>query len=145
MFHNQEAARGARFQENRAGRMIAKGMSQSGAIVLTTAHERFTIQGHVSPGFEAVREAFAENFVRRRELGGACCAFHAARRSSTRGAVSETSRRVSLGRRTPWSSSLLLQEVRGHHWRVGTVADRPQTVMSNLCHAMAGRQAPGCQ
>jgi CubicO group peptidase (beta-lactamase class C family) len=33
------------------------------------------IQGHVSRGFEAVREAFAENFVRRRELGGACCAF----------------------------------------------------------------------
>lgn len=33
------------------------------------------IQGRVSPGFEAVRVAFAENFVRRRELGGACCAF----------------------------------------------------------------------
>ena len=33
------------------------------------------IQGHVSPGFEAVREVFAENFDRRRELGGACCAF----------------------------------------------------------------------
>jgi CubicO group peptidase (beta-lactamase class C family) len=38
--------------------------------------EHFIIQGHVSRGFEAVREAFAENFVRRRELGGACCAFH---------------------------------------------------------------------
>jgi beta-lactamase family protein len=35
----------------------------------------FSIQGHVSPQFRAVREAFAENFVRRRELGGACCAF----------------------------------------------------------------------
>ncbi len=34
------------------------------------------IQGHVSRGFEAVREAFEENFVRRGELGGACCAFH---------------------------------------------------------------------
>lgn len=33
------------------------------------------IQGHVSRGFEAVREAFAENFVRRQELGGACCAY----------------------------------------------------------------------
>ena len=54
--------------------MTAKGMSQSRAIVRTTAHDRFTIQGHVSPGFEAVRDAFAENFVRRRELGGACCA-----------------------------------------------------------------------
>ncbi len=40
------------------------------------ASDRFDIQGHVSRGFEAVREAFAENFVRRRELGGACCAFY---------------------------------------------------------------------
>jgi CubicO group peptidase (beta-lactamase class C family) len=32
-------------------------------------------QGHVSSGFEGVRQVFAENFVRRRELGGACCAF----------------------------------------------------------------------
>jgi CubicO group peptidase (beta-lactamase class C family) len=29
----------------------------------------------VSPGLDAVRDAFEENFVRRRELGGACCAF----------------------------------------------------------------------
>lgn len=28
------------------------------------------------PGFEAVREAFAENFSRRHELGGACCVYH---------------------------------------------------------------------
>jgi CubicO group peptidase (beta-lactamase class C family) len=34
------------------------------------------IEGHVSPGFEAVREVFKENFTRRRELGGACCAYH---------------------------------------------------------------------
>ena len=40
------------------------------------ASERFRIQGHVSRGFEAVREAFIENFVGRCELGGACCAFH---------------------------------------------------------------------
>lgn len=33
------------------------------------------IHGHVSPGLDAVRDAFEENFVRRRELGGACCAF----------------------------------------------------------------------
>lgn len=31
------------------------------------------IEGHVSAGFEPVRRAFAENFSRRRELGGACC------------------------------------------------------------------------
>jgi CubicO group peptidase (beta-lactamase class C family) len=41
-----------------------------------SALDRFGIQGFVSPGFEDVREAFAENFVRRRELGGACCAYH---------------------------------------------------------------------
>ena len=34
------------------------------------------VKGHVSRGFEAVREAFADNFVRRRELGGACCAYY---------------------------------------------------------------------
>jgi CubicO group peptidase (beta-lactamase class C family) len=34
------------------------------------------VQGHVSPGFERVREAFVENFARRREVGGACCAYH---------------------------------------------------------------------
>jgi CubicO group peptidase (beta-lactamase class C family) len=40
---------------------------------LTTSHP---IEGHVSRGFESVRESFAENFTRRRELGGACCAYH---------------------------------------------------------------------
>ena len=40
------------------------------------ASHRDDIEGHVSPGFEAVREAFAENFSRRHELGGACCAYH---------------------------------------------------------------------
>ena len=34
-----------------------------------------TVEGHVSRGFEAVRDAFAENFTRRPELGGACCAY----------------------------------------------------------------------
>ena len=34
------------------------------------------IEGYVSPGLESVRDAFAENFARRRELGGAVCAFH---------------------------------------------------------------------
>ena len=56
--------------------MIAKGLSESKVIVPTAAHDRLGIQGYVRPGFEAVREPFAENFVRRRELGGACCAFH---------------------------------------------------------------------
>jgi CubicO group peptidase (beta-lactamase class C family) len=35
-----------------------------------------TVQGHVSPGFETVRDMFAENFVRRHELGGACSAYY---------------------------------------------------------------------
>jgi CubicO group peptidase (beta-lactamase class C family) len=34
------------------------------------------IEGAVSRGFEAVHQAFADNFARRRELGGACCVFH---------------------------------------------------------------------
>src|SRR4029078_4802388 len=34
-----------------------------------------TLEGHVSRGFEAVREVFAENFIHRHELGGACCAY----------------------------------------------------------------------
>ncbi len=35
-----------------------------------------TVEGHVSQGFEAVREAFVENFVEHGELGGACCAYY---------------------------------------------------------------------
>ena len=34
------------------------------------------VEGHVSRGFEAVRDAFEENFARRGELGGGCCAYH---------------------------------------------------------------------
>lgn len=34
------------------------------------------IEGDVSPGFEPVRDAFAGNFSRRRELGGACCVYY---------------------------------------------------------------------
>lgn len=41
----------------------------------TVAVQRATIEGDVSPGFEGVREAFAENLTRRGELGGACCAY----------------------------------------------------------------------
>jgi CubicO group peptidase (beta-lactamase class C family) len=36
----------------------------------------YSVEGYVARGFEAVREAFADNFARRRELGGACCAYH---------------------------------------------------------------------
>jgi len=34
------------------------------------------IEGHVSPGFEAVRGAFTNNFAYRREIGAACCAYY---------------------------------------------------------------------
>jgi CubicO group peptidase (beta-lactamase class C family) len=34
------------------------------------------IHGYVNPGFEAVREAFAENFAKRGEIGGACAVYH---------------------------------------------------------------------
>jgi CubicO group peptidase (beta-lactamase class C family) len=44
--------------------------------MLVTASDRVVVQGHVSPGFEKVREVFADNFARRQELGGACCAYH---------------------------------------------------------------------
>ncbi|SMO64335.1 serine hydrolase domain-containing protein [Fodinibius sediminis] len=39
----------------------------------TQSHQ---IEGHVGKRFEAVREAFAENFNRRHELGGACCVYY---------------------------------------------------------------------
>ena len=35
---------------------------------------RVAVEGHVSRGFEAVRDVFAENFAQRHELGGSCCA-----------------------------------------------------------------------
>jgi CubicO group peptidase (beta-lactamase class C family) len=34
------------------------------------------ILGFVEPGFEGVREAFTENFTRRKELGAACCIYY---------------------------------------------------------------------
>jgi CubicO group peptidase (beta-lactamase class C family) len=41
---------------------------------MSTAESRI-VKGHVGPGFDAVREVFADNFARRRELGGGCCAY----------------------------------------------------------------------
>jgi CubicO group peptidase (beta-lactamase class C family) len=39
------------------------------------APRQLLIGGTVREGFEAVREAFVENFIRRGELGGACCVY----------------------------------------------------------------------
>jgi CubicO group peptidase (beta-lactamase class C family) len=41
---------------------------------------RVAVEGDVAHGFESVREAFAANFQRRRELGGACCAYYRGRK-----------------------------------------------------------------
>src|SRR5947207_2929892 len=45
-------------------------------MLLVTAPGRIDVHGHVSPGFEPVREAFARNFASRHELGGGCCVYH---------------------------------------------------------------------
>jgi CubicO group peptidase (beta-lactamase class C family) len=39
------------------------------------APDRMIVEGHVRRGFEPVREAFADNFARRGELGGACSGY----------------------------------------------------------------------
>jgi CubicO group peptidase (beta-lactamase class C family) len=39
------------------------------------AIDDLAIDGTVSPGFEAVRDAFVENFTRRGEVGAACCVY----------------------------------------------------------------------
>jgi CubicO group peptidase (beta-lactamase class C family) len=41
-----------------------------------TTRERVPVEGQVSPGFEGVRDAFTANFIRRGEVGGACCVYH---------------------------------------------------------------------
>jgi CubicO group peptidase (beta-lactamase class C family) len=56
-----DAARGTRFA------------SVIGMLVATP--HRVNIEGEVAPGFETVREAFAGNFRRRHERGGACCIY----------------------------------------------------------------------
>ncbi len=40
------------------------------------AEAQTIVEGSVAAGFERVRDAFAENFSRRYELGGACCAYY---------------------------------------------------------------------
>ena len=61
------------------------------------------VEGHVSHGFETVREAFVENFARRHELGGACCVYRrSARRSSICGAAFVTNEPATRGNATRW-------------------------------------------
>ena len=44
--------------------------------MLLASRKRADVQGSVAPGFEGVREVFADNFARRGELGGACAAYY---------------------------------------------------------------------
>lgn len=39
-------------------------------------HSHVEVHGFVSRGYEAVRDAFTENFTRRGEVGAACCVYH---------------------------------------------------------------------
>lgn len=64
---------------SKAREQVAEALSKKHTERLTLpmkAPQRIRIEGHVSAGFEAVRDAFAENFSRRHELGGACCVYH---------------------------------------------------------------------
>ena len=45
-----------------------------GRAFVAAAHNE--IHGYVGKGFEAVRQAFRENFSHRKELGAACCVYH---------------------------------------------------------------------
>jgi len=45
-------------------------------LVASEVSRQATVHGFVSSEYEAVREAFVENFARRRELGAACCVYH---------------------------------------------------------------------
>jgi CubicO group peptidase (beta-lactamase class C family) len=51
-------------------------IQKSRSEVSVEAPNRVDVHGFVSAGYEAVREAFAENFTRRREVGAACCVYH---------------------------------------------------------------------
>lgn len=49
---------------------------RKGLVISRSGHRAATIEGWVAPGFEGVREAFARNFERGREIGAACAAFY---------------------------------------------------------------------
>jgi CubicO group peptidase (beta-lactamase class C family) len=64
-------------------KIAAIGLSAAGAAYLwyrknnasMSAKSPVEIHGFVKEGFETVREAFAENFTKRREIGAACCVY----------------------------------------------------------------------
>ena len=64
----------------------------------------FAIHGQVRPGFEAVREAFTDNLLKRQELGGACCAYvHGEKVVDLWGGI-RNKRTAEPGSRTRWWS-----------------------------------------
>ena len=63
------------------------------------------IQGYASKGFEAVREAFTENFSRRNELGSACCVYHHGEKVVDLWGGIRNKATASRGKRTRWSWS----------------------------------------
>lgn len=64
--------------------------------------EHVSIQGHVSPGFEVVREAFVATLLDAENWGAPAASITEATKLWTSGAVSETSGPASLGNRTLW-------------------------------------------
>ena len=64
------------------------------------------VRGEVRPGYEPVRETFAENFERRHELGGACCVYRDGEKVVELWAACATRRPERRGRPTPWSSCI---------------------------------------
>src|SRR5688572_7653135 len=58
------------------GRSRGTTVARTTCMMLITVPDRVVVHGHVSPGFEALREAFAQNFTRRGELGGACGSYY---------------------------------------------------------------------
>jgi len=58
------------------GQPAARRKDHDGAMKPDDLPPALGIEGHVSPGFECVREAFAQNFSRRGERGGACCVYY---------------------------------------------------------------------
>src|SRR5688572_9044025 len=59
-----------------AGAAGAYVMIQKSRREMSVAQHRREVHGFVSSGYEAVRDAFAENFTRRDEVGAACCVYH---------------------------------------------------------------------
>jgi hypothetical protein len=90
-----------------------------------------TIQGYVSKGFEAVRDAFLENFSCRNELGAACCVYrHGEKVVDLWGGIALRSPRIVRGARSgrllrfrrsaSWDRLCVCHQSYGHGTAVGS-------------------------